>query len=150
MPVLRGRPFFMQAQLEKLFGRLEGVRTCGKGKWQAKCPAHDDRLPSLAISEAQDKILIHCFAGCSPSDVLDAVGLELGDLFEGSISNGHGHTINYKQRIARAKPAVTLLCIYAANIEANWGALAQVMDLDERDQAIFLGAVQDLKRLLDG
>lgn len=141
----------MQAQLDKLLGRLEGVRKSGEGKWQAKCPSHDDRLPSLAISEAQDKILIHCFAGCSPMDVLEAVGLELGDLFEGSIKNGHshGHAPNYKRRIARAKPAVTLLCIYAANIERHWDDLAAVMDLDERDQAIFVGAIQDLRRLLD-
>jgi hypothetical protein len=140
----------MQAQLEKLFGRLEGVRTCGKGKWQAKCPAHDDRLPSLAISEAQDKILIHCFAGCSPTDVLDAVGLELGDLFEGSISNGHGHTINWAARVKRARFALSLIAIYAGTIEKNWDAVATVLNLDEEDQAIFWGAFQDVKRLLDG
>jgi len=140
----------MQAQLEKLFGRLEGVRTCGKGKWQAKCPAHDDRLPSLAISEAQDKILIHCFAGCSPSDVLNAVGLELGDLFEGSISNGHGHTINWAARVKRARFALSLIAIYAGTIEKNWDTVAAALNLDEEDQAIFWGAFRDVKRLLDG
>jgi len=32
----------------------------------ALCPAHDDRNPSLSIQLADDRILIHCFAGCSP------------------------------------------------------------------------------------
>ena len=139
----------MQAKLEALLSRLDGVRG-GKGRWQAKCPSHEDRLPSLSITETDDKILIHCFAGCSPVEVLDSVGLELGDLFAGSVKNGHHHQVNWKQRIDRAKPAITLLLIYAGQIDRHWDNLADALDLNERDQTIFLGAVRDIRRLLDG
>lgn len=65
-----------------LVERLQGVRPSGAGRWVAKCPAHQDRSPSLSIKALQDgTILLHDFGGCSPSDVLAAVGLELRDLF---------------------------------------------------------------------
>jgi CHC2 zinc finger len=41
--------------------------------WMAKCPAHDDRNPSLAIRESQGKILLHCHAGCKQRDVIEAL-----------------------------------------------------------------------------
>jgi len=42
--------------------------------WMARCPVHDDRTPSLAISEADDgRVLVHCHAGCSQQDVIAAL-----------------------------------------------------------------------------
>jgi putative DNA primase/helicase len=41
--------------------------------WMAICPAHDDRNPSLSIREKDGKVLVHCHAGCSQPDVLDAL-----------------------------------------------------------------------------
>ncbi len=43
-------------------------RKCGSG-WIARCPAHDDRHPSLSISERDGKLLVHCHAGCSQESV---------------------------------------------------------------------------------
>jgi len=67
---------------DKLLNRLDGLRDNGRGRWMARCPAHDDRSPSLSIRETDDGIiLLRCFAGCSAADMLAAVGLELRDLF---------------------------------------------------------------------
>ena len=67
--------------LSALLDRLQGVRPAGAAKWMAKCPAHEDRRPSLALRELTDgRILLHCFAGCETDDVLAAVGLEFRDL----------------------------------------------------------------------
>jgi len=60
--------------------RLEQV-TGGVGKWMACCPAHNDKSPSLAVSEGDDRVLVHCFAGCETSDVTGAIGLTVADLF---------------------------------------------------------------------
>lgn len=50
---------------------------------RAQCPAHDDRNPSLSISESDDgRVLLCCHAGCETSAVLDALGLSYGDLFD--------------------------------------------------------------------
>jgi hypothetical protein len=65
-----------------LLDRLQGVRQTGPGRWLAKCPAHEDRSPSLSLRELDDGIvLVKCFAGCGAADVVGAVGLGLSDLF---------------------------------------------------------------------
>lgn len=65
---------------QPLLDRLDRVRRSGKG-WMARCPAHDDGTASLSVSEAPDKVLVCCFAGCRTDDVLAAVGLAFKDLF---------------------------------------------------------------------
>jgi len=64
-----------------LLSRLEGVRSAGANRWYARCPAHDDRAPSLSIRDAENRVLIHCFAECDPEAVLKAVGLRWRDLY---------------------------------------------------------------------
>ena len=64
-----------------LLNKLEKVKG-SKGRWIACCPAHVDRSPSLAITETDDgRILLKCFAGCSAQQVVEAVGMDLTDLF---------------------------------------------------------------------
>tara|TARA_B100000780_G_C21054421_1_gene423572 strand:- start:282 stop:683 length:402 start_codon:yes stop_codon:yes gene_type:complete len=67
--------------------RLEQV-TGGKGKWMACCPAHQDKSPSLAVTEAADRLLVYCFAGCETSDVMAAIGLNVADLFYNMLAGG--------------------------------------------------------------
>lgn len=82
-----------------LIERLEGVRQNGPDKWVARCPAHDDRGPSLSIRQESGRVLLHCFAGCTAIDVLAAVGLLLSDLFDDS-SRHHYHAGGYPPRLA--------------------------------------------------
>lgn len=71
----------MSANIENLLSRLEKTNSSGQDKWRACCPAHDDRSPSLAIKLTDDgKILIHCFAGCSAPEIVDALGMNMSDL----------------------------------------------------------------------
>lgn len=66
----------------KLIDRLERVKPTGPGRWLARCPAHEDRGPSLSVRELDDgRVLIHDFGGCDTAAVLSALGLELKDLF---------------------------------------------------------------------
>jgi DNA primase len=41
--------------------------------WMARCPAHDDRNPSLSIREVDGKVLVRCHAGCAQQAVIDAL-----------------------------------------------------------------------------
>ncbi len=71
----------MSAPIERILERLEGIRQSGRSH-MAKCPAHEDRSPSLRISETQDgTVLLKCLAGCDADDVCAAIGLALRDLF---------------------------------------------------------------------
>jgi len=65
--------------LEAVLARLQGVRRNGSG-WQARCPAHEDHIPSLSIDEREGKILVHCHAGCSQEAVLAALRIEAREL----------------------------------------------------------------------
>ncbi len=74
----------MTNPIETLLARLDKVKVMKAGQWKACCPAHDDREPSLSIRAADDgKVLLHCWAGCTASDITAAVGLQLRDLFPG-------------------------------------------------------------------
>lgn len=54
---------------ETLARALGGRRT--GSHWMAPCPTHEDKNPSLSIRDADDnKVLVHCHAGCEQSVVI--------------------------------------------------------------------------------
>jgi len=61
--------------------KFQGVKQTEPNEWQAKCPSHDDRVASLSIGLRGEKILVNCHAGCRTEDVLQAVNLQMRDLF---------------------------------------------------------------------
>lgn len=68
--------------VDQLLSRLEGVKRTGKDRWMARCPAHEDKRASLAITELGDgRVLIFDFAGCDVESVLSSVGLEFDALY---------------------------------------------------------------------
>lgn len=78
---------------DQLLNRLELVRRTGPDRWIARCPSHPDKHPSLAVSEiAGDRVLVHCFAGCSTNDVVSAAGLTVGALFPARSSHRGGRS----------------------------------------------------------
>lgn len=79
---------------DELLDRLEGVRHSG-GKAMARCPAHDDRVASLSVSEGEEGLLLFCQAGCRTEDVVSALGLEMKDLFAASANDMPEATYSY-------------------------------------------------------
>jgi len=70
------------SNVHKLLQHLDKVKRTGPCTWSARCSAHDDKGPSLTITEKDDgRVLVHCFAGCDVNDVLGAVGLTFADLY---------------------------------------------------------------------
>ncbi len=52
------------------------------GKGNARCPAHDDRNPSLGIIvNDRGDVVLNCLAGCEPDAVLVSLGMGFADLF---------------------------------------------------------------------
>ena len=63
-----------------ILARLDGVKRSGGGH-TARCPAHGDKRNSLKIGQGDDgRVLLHCFAGCSFTSILDALGITGADL----------------------------------------------------------------------
>jgi len=66
---------------DELLNRLRGVKRAGKG-WSAQCPAHEDRRASLSVAEGADgRLLVHCHAGCDLERILEALRVDVKDLF---------------------------------------------------------------------
>lgn len=60
--------------------KLRDVTRTSAG-WTARCPSHDDNRPSLSVAVGDDgRVLVHCFAGCAPDQVVAAVGMRMADL----------------------------------------------------------------------
>ncbi|MGC8519273.1 MAG: DNA primase [Steroidobacteraceae bacterium] len=100
---------------EKLLERLEGVKQTGPSRWLAKCPAHKDNTPSLSIRQLDDgRVLLHDFGGCDTQAVLDALGLNMSDLFEKRLP-GTGPAGGFAPTRSRI-PAADLLRVVDADI----------------------------------
>jgi putative DNA primase/helicase len=57
----------------EIIGKALGGRKAGGG-WLARCPAHDDREPSLSIRDGDGgKVLVRCHAGCDQRQVIVAL-----------------------------------------------------------------------------
>lgn len=80
----------MSAHLDNLLSRLDRVTRGGTpGSWRARCPSHGGKGLTLAIKEGDDeRVLLHCFAGCDVHEITAAVGLEVSDLFPPTTSSG--------------------------------------------------------------
>lgn len=83
-------------QLDKVIAALE-QHSCqprnSPSGWTSRCPAHEDRNPSLTIGEGRDgRVLLNCQAGCQPRAVVEALGLTWSDLFPPR-ENGNGAAI---------------------------------------------------------
>jgi hypothetical protein len=67
-------------KLHAFIAHLDKVRANGDS-FEALCPAHDDRAPSLSVAEGdQGGIVVHCHAGCEPLAIVEALGLHMADL----------------------------------------------------------------------
>ena len=66
--------------VEDLLPRLDAVRRSSRG-YVARCPAHEDRHPSLSVSEGERGILLKCWSGCELQEISAALGLRVKDLF---------------------------------------------------------------------
>lgn len=71
--------------IEQLAARFDRVQWINDRKCRVSSPLRKDKTPSVYISEAADgKLLIHDFGGDSAVEILNAVGVELGQLFPAS------------------------------------------------------------------
>ena len=98
----------MESPISNVLSRLHKVKRTGGDKWQALCPAHDDKRPSLSIREAEDgKVLLKCWSGCGIAEVVSALGLSLADLFPGDQRSLGNHCAGPMRRPFDYRDALT-------------------------------------------
>lgn len=70
--------------LAAIRGGLKGVKAVSETQFDALCPAHDDKSPSLSVGQGADgRVLVRCHAGCETEEVVAALNLKMTDLFAG-------------------------------------------------------------------
>ena len=115
--------------------RLDGVRRSATDNYMAKCPAHQDKSPSLSVASGVDgRVLIYCFGGCSTTDVLAAVGLELKDLFAGNLSDTA--RLDYKQKSLESARNQARLIQTIAAAQLDRGEALSAIDLEQLQTAV--------------
>lgn len=85
-------------ELEEICSFLNAKRS--GNCYTARCPAHEDRDPSLSIStNSEGKLLLHCHAGCEFDEILLALGMDP------SVKRKHYHSniqpVDYEKNIQK-------------------------------------------------
>lgn len=57
---------------DRIFQELQGERQTD-GSLMCLCPAHNDNDPSLHVTLVDNKILLHCFSGCTQNSIITAL-----------------------------------------------------------------------------
>lgn len=121
--------------LDTVLDRLSNCRKTPIG-YSARCPAHDDKSPSLSIAEGNDgRVLLHCWAGCNFRDIMTAIGLTEADAFVGQRSSRSRKYPNTRQIIEE----VNIVRVYEAMREAG-------KSLSEADTARYELALKRLQQ----
>lgn len=131
---------------DALLARLDRVRQSAPGRWMARCPAHEDKSPSLSIRELDDgRILVHDFGGCAAPDILAAVGLSIADMFPEPLTQhgtaklarpNHWHTT--REALRSLHRDVLIVAIAGENIGAG-------IVLDDADRAFVIQAAARIR-----
>jgi hypothetical protein len=123
---------------EDFVSRLHGVRKTGPGSWMARCPAHEDKSPSLTVSEKEPELLlVYCHAQCGVEAIAAAVGLTVSDLFPPKLTE-------YRPRDKRPFPAADVLRAIADEADvlcvilhdSDWGKPLPKVDIERAQLAI--------------
>lgn len=120
--------------LAYFISRLSKVKRTGQGKFIAACPCHNDKSPSLGITEKPDGvILINCFGcGASGLDVCQTLDIDPVNLFPSS--NNPKYEKQYRsgfsawQVLYALKSDLIRLLIISSDLKK-----AEVITTDDRD-----------------
>lgn len=71
------------SNIDNILNALSGVKKIGQRRHKALCPVHQEKTPSLHITELDgDRIVMHCFGcGANGVEICQAAGIDLDSLF---------------------------------------------------------------------
>jgi len=119
MPRTPQKPIHIPAGLDGVLSRLDKLKVVNSHNWVARCPAHDDKTPSLSIKSTNGKVLLYCHTGCSTRDIVGALGLELRDLFEKPLPLGARRDLAVRATRRETETAINHECLILAQTLGN-------------------------------
>lgn len=125
--------------IDLVLSRLESyrLRENGRDRWRACCPSHGGKNPSaLSVGiGTDDAVLLKCWHGCDATEVAQALGLELSDLFPPRPQPGHGAGPIKRRRLLTAGQALDLLNREALLVVVCASDMAEGKPLDDVTRA---------------
>lgn len=101
--------------LDEILDHLTKVKKSGSG-YMACCPVHNDRSPSMSLTEKDGKVLINCFGcGANGLEVMNALGLPAKMLFSGEFTP----TRMSKRLESDLRSDALVLAFYEASVSNN-------------------------------
>ena len=95
------------SNLKENFNRIvaltESRSNGGRAQYVGKCPAHDDKNPSLSLTLREDRILVKCHSGCSFEQICHAMGIK-----ESEMSKSAGNDNKTKKDSSKKKNTARL------------------------------------------
>ncbi len=141
-------PNIIESPIDRLLDRLDKVKRTGPDRWIACCPAHPDKHPTLSVRELADgRVLAHCFAGCAIGEIVDAVGLELSDLYPATDREIHGKPP--ERRPFNAGDVLKVLANESMIVAVAGGTIEQGGELSADDVARLALANERIQAALD-
>lgn len=97
--------------VDMILGRLDKPRQTGRDRWRSRCPScGGGSTSSLSVGVGADgAVLLKCFKGCEVAQVVDALGLQLSDLFPPKLEAGQGAAPMKRRRLISDRQALDLL-----------------------------------------
>lgn len=82
--LLGGGSVTKDTAIDRIVRALESIGTVRQsgGQFQAQCPAHEDRAPSLSVRGIDGQALVYCHAGCRTDDIMAALKMGMADLYD--------------------------------------------------------------------
>lgn len=124
--------------IDLLLSKLERVKQHGRGH-RASCPSCGGSASKLSVSEVETgAVLLHCFGGCTPGEVLGAIGLRLGDLFPERLrpeTPAERREARERAQVAGWQAALEMLCKEVAVVYLAQRQLRNWLVLSEEDDA---------------
>ena len=126
---------------EVILSQLDRVKPTGPRRWLARCPAHEDRSPSLSVRELDDgRILLHCFGGCNCEQIIAAAGVNWDALYpERPVENDF---VLSERRPFPASDVLQAIDAEAAIVAVAAANIAQGIELTQDDRERLLLAAE--------
>lgn len=121
--------------VDMILSRLDKPRQTGRDRWRSRCPScGGGSTSSLSVGVGtDDAVLVKCFKGCEVAQVVDALGLQLSDLFPPRIEVVQGAGPTKHRRLISAGQALDLLHEEAQLVALVGLNLAQGSPISEAD-----------------
>ena len=101
--------------LDEILPHLDKVKSTGNGRYKACCPVHNEKNPSMDMTEKDGKVLIHCHAcGANGLAVVRALGLPVGLLFDQPLDSNTASIYQRNKLLDELRDAKLYAAIYEA------------------------------------